>query len=846
MSVAGLDFGNLNFLIAQTSKGGVDVILNGASNRQNASYLSIQGKQRFLGDAAANMARSNILNTVAGMKLLVGRQFDSPEVQRELSKQAYKGVRMPNGGVGVELNYNDAPVQIPIEHALAMVLAFAKLTSKQANNGVDMADVVVAVPYWFTDAQRRGVLTACEIAGMHCLKVANESTNIALSYGIFKSAKKLFSETEPTHMMFIDLGYTCYTVSIVDFIQENMRVLSTVCDPLLGGRDFDDAIIEFLAETFEKKTGINVRGNPKTILKLQAGAEKAKKTLSPNGVTEASLSIECVANDVDLNVTLTKDEFESRIAGLIEKLEGPIVQALSEAGLTKDQLAEIEIVGGSSRVNIVKRRLGEILGLDPTALNYGLKTTMNADEAVCRGGALQCAMLSSRVKVKPFNIVDKVPYGIKVNYEVTAPPSEEEGKEDVAMTETSAALYNRGDDLPHKPRRLTFRKSSDFVITVSYDEASAAFLPQGEPTLIATYTIKVPPQTQPKDVRVTFNLDKNGCIYIQSAQMVEEIMVEEPAPVPEPAPAAPESAGEGKEGETKEGETPAADSKEQEVPATVMKRKLIKTDLQFVVDAFELSRDEVRASIDLEASMAYQDRLIVETADKRNEVESYIYAMRDKLEGTLKEFVTAADKDTFSALLTTIENWLYDEGYDTTKQEYTSKIDELKALGDPIEYRYNEDLHRAAYIQNLTSQIDHCKSFCSSRDEKYEHITDEERSTVRKALEAAQSWLYDTQSKQADLPKSTAPILTLSIIEAQRKTLYNTANPIMLKPKPKVEAPPPPAPEEKAAAEDKSQDQSSGASEEEGKTTDDSKPSEEKGNESDEGADGIMHDAMDV
>eukprot|EP01037_Dinobryon_pediforme_P044351 gene44351-56058_t len=176
---------------------------------------------------------------------------------------------------------------ISAEHFLAMVLVKAKDISAKANNGVNLADSVLAVPHWFTQAQRRGLLQACEIASLNCLKVTNESNAIALSFGIFKSAKKLFSETEPTHVMFIDVGFTGYCVTIVDFIQENMRVRSTVCDRTLGGRDFDDVIIEFLAEEFQKKTGINVRNNKKAILKLQAAAEKAKKTLSPAGVTEA-------------------------------------------------------------------------------------------------------------------------------------------------------------------------------------------------------------------------------------------------------------------------------------------------------------------------------------------------------------------------------------------------------------------------------------------------------------------------------------------------------------------------------------------------------------------------------
>lgn len=156
------------------------------------------------------------------MKLLVGRKFDDAEVQAELAKLPFKTVKLPGGGVGITITYNDEPLVVSAEHAMAMMLVKAKDTSAKANAGVNIGDAVLAVPHWFTEAQRRGVVQAAEIASLNTLKVANESTLVALSYGIFKSAKKLFSETEPQHIMFIDIGYTGMAVTIVDFIQVHL------------------------------------------------------------------------------------------------------------------------------------------------------------------------------------------------------------------------------------------------------------------------------------------------------------------------------------------------------------------------------------------------------------------------------------------------------------------------------------------------------------------------------------------------------------------------------------------------------------------------------------------------
>lgn len=727
-------------------------------------------------------ARSNVANTISVMKLLVGRRFDDPDVQQELANAPFRSSRLPHGGVGIIVSYNDQELVVPAEHFLAMLLVKAKEIVAYANNGVNLADSVLAVPNWFTHSQRKAILHASEIAAVNVLKVTNESTAIALSYGIFKSAKKLFSETEPVHIMFIDIGYTGMTVTIVDFIQENMKVLSTVCERGVSGRLFDDAIIEFLAQTFEQKTKINVRKNKKAMLKLQAAAEKAKKTLSPAGVTEANVAVECLAEDMDLNAILTRDEFESRIAPIISKLKDPVHQALREANLTREQISETEVVGGSTRVNIVKRVLGEVLGLDPNAMNYGLKTTMNADEAVARGSALQCAMLSSRMKVKPFNIVDRMAYGIVAHFEhsqddgTSTNHDGDETEEHTAAKGTSVALYQRGDELPHKPRRITFRnKAADFSITLSYDDASVSTLPAGENKFIGKYTIVVPAELRahPSDVRVTFNVDKHGLVFIQSAQFMEEVKVTEQE--------------EKKDGDAKEGKEDDG------------KRRFKKIDLQVVVEEPGLTREQIKQSIELEASMAYEDRLIAETADKRNELESYIYAMRDKVDGFLKDYSTSQERDKLKALMNAAEDWLYGDGFETTKQEYARKIEEVRKVGNPIENRYNQSLNRPSAIDALKKQLELCKTFAANYDEAHSHITDEERDRIRQEVGTTESWIYEMISKQDDLPKSADPILTVESIGAKRTSLFNATNPIMIKPKPK------PAPQPTNNAEQKTE-----------------------------------------
>ena len=740
------------------------------------------------------------------MKLLVGRPFDDAETQREIQRAPFACKKLPSGGVGIVVSYNDQEMTIPAEHFMAMMLVKCKDISFKANSSVAIADAVLSVPHWFTDAQRRGVLAAAEIARLPLLKVANESTLVALSYGIYKSAKNLFSTTDPVHVMFIDIGYTGYSVTIVDFMQENLKILSTVCDKDFGGRDIDDAIIEFCCETFQKKTGIDVRGNKKAVLKLQAAAEKAKKTLSPSGVNEANINVECLAEDRDLNVLLTKDEFESRIAPLIARLAGPIDRALKEAGLRKEDVAEVEVVGGTSRVNIIKRTLGSLLGLDAAAMNYGLKTTMNADEAVARGGALQCAIESVRIKVKPFNIIDRVYYSVETRYQ-------ESDKEEVVP------LFQRGDEINKKAKRIVFKdRVADFDLELHYSNSDV--FPAGFSTFIGRYTVKVPKDLgskrasdgKPNEIRVTFSMDKHGCTGISSAQyMQEEIVESKPGngEVKEASEDSKESTDEGKTTEEKE-------SKEKEG-----KRKFKAIDLEVVTVSFGLSKEEIRSALEVEAQMAFEDQLIIETSDRRNELEAYIYSMRDKVDGALASYSSPEEKTKFKNLLGEVEEWLYGDGFDSTKQMYVRKIDELKVLGNPIEHRANDHTNRARTVESLRKQIDLCKTFAANSDEAHSHISEEDRNSIRAAAKKAEEWLFDLQAKQADVPLHADPVLTCEAISAKRNELFGISNPIMTKPKPKPKPAPAPAPESKSEEKPENTEAS-------GSKDDDSKEAESK------------------
>lgn len=706
------------------------------------------------------------------------------------------------------------------------MLVKIKSIAAAANSNVQIGESVLSVPYWFTDAQRRGIDTACRIAELNCLRVANESTMIALGYGIYKSAKKLFSETEAQHVMFIDLGYSCYSVSIVDFIQGKLIVRATVCDYTLGGRNFDDVIVEHLADVFETKHKINVRNNAKAMLKLQVAGEKAKKILSPQGVSEAPANVECLAEDIDLNANLTKEDFETKSKFLIDKLAGPINQCLAEAGLTKEEITDCEIVGGSSRIGIIKKTLAEVLGLDQNAVNHGLKTTMNSDEAVCRGAALQCAILSSKIKVKPFSVIDKVPYPIHLQFDdpnatiKAESKGDEDDEVDGVASGNSVELYSKGDEYPRAPKKITFKdKTSDFKLTLAYPDSAADLLPPGHDKHIATYTIKVPPGKPPAKVVVTLNLDRNCCVFVQSAVVMEPIVEEEKKTEEKPEESKTAADGDEKKDDKEEKKEGTEEKKESVEPPAPPKKKFSKTPLQFECETFGLDDKAVKDALELEASMANEDRLITETADRRNELESYIYGIRDKLIGVYKKFATDAELASMNSSLQDTEDWLYGDGFDSVKSEYKKKLDELKVTGDKIEFRFFESENRTSAVDGLKKQIELCKSFAANRDEAYSHINDDERDRVITEAKSCEDWIYDLLGKQGDLPDNADPVLTGAAIQAKRNSLFTVTNPIMMKKKPKPEPKPVP-PEETKAEEGKSENKEGEAKDGEGKDGD--------------------------
>jgi heat shock protein 4 len=754
MSVVGFDIGNDGCFISEIKRGGVDMVLNSNSNRRTPNLVSIQeGKTRLTGEQAGSIAKSNFKNTILSVKPYIGRTFK--ECEEELKNSPVKAVEMDDGSVGFEVNYNDKPTIFSCQQALAMMIKeLCSTVEKSKADGSTVRDVVIGVPGYFVESQRLAILDACEIAGAKPLGLINELTAVALSYGIFKSARNLFHESEPQNVMFVDVGFRSTSVCIASFVQGKLQIKSCAYNVNQGSETVDLAIVKEMAAAYlEKHPGEDPMTKAKAMIKMKAAADKAKKTISPEGVAMAQITVECLMGDYDLTYRLELEKYEELVAPFVAQLEVPLQKALADAGMKPSDLSCVEIVGGGSRIKGVKACISKVLELDATAQNFGVSTTMNADEAVARGCALMCAMRSPRFSVKAFDVSDVAQYpitlqfdsgalGVSIDVEKKEEGKEGEGKDgegkddmEVVSSDGPLSLIKEGTSLPSPVNLSVELKNSQAefelrsVIPVDGDALKyAAFVVEGSDAMdegnkgleLMRYAVKVNGDTK-EPVKLTVAHNASGILEV------------------------------GLKGAKK-----SSLAAEQVSVSTLCLGKL--------------STQQIQEFVELEDQMAKQDRSIQETADMRNELETFLYAFRDELCGDLQEFLETAQKDDFNGQITGTEDWLYsDEGFDSTLQVYADKLKELQALqGQPVRRRI-EGQQRPAAVEGLTAALAKYVGMAGSLPGCVEHPKDKERVNSLHGL--VNTWLTDLKAQQEPLPKTADPVLTVSSVRTKTKLI---------------------------------------------------------------------------
>ena len=480
--VIGIDLGTTNSCISIMEGGEANVINNPEGGRTTPSVVAVSEKgERLVGQIAKRQAITNPENTVFGVKRLIGRKYDSPEVQKDIKILPYK---MENAGNGdVQINLRGKPYS-PAEIS-SYILANIKKSAEEYL-GEKITDVVITVPAYFSDSQRQATKDAGKIAGLNVLRIINEPTAASLAYGMDKKSEEIIAV--------FDLGGGTFDISVLEIGDGVFEVKSTNGDTHLGGEDFDLILMDFLADEFQKDQGIDLRNDKMALQRLKEAAEKAKMELSSSMETDINLPfITADANGPKhLNIKISRSKLEALVNELLDKLEEPCKVAIKDAGLSANDIHEVILVGGMTRMPAVQERVKKIFGKEP---NKGV----NPDEVVALGAAIQGAVLKG--DVDDVLLLDVTPLSLGI--------------------ETLGGVMTK---LIEKNTTIPTKKSQIFSTAEDNQPAVTVHVLQGEREM-ASYNktigrfelvgITPAPRGTPQ-IEVTFDIDANGIVEVSA------------------------------------------------------------------------------------------------------------------------------------------------------------------------------------------------------------------------------------------------------------------------------------------------------------------------------------------
>ncbi|XP_034934866.1 heat shock 70 kDa protein 4L isoform X2 [Chelonus insularis] len=801
MSVIGIDFGNESCYIAVARAGGIETIANDYSLRNTPSCVAFTQKNRVLGVAAKNQMVTNMKNTIHGFKRLLGRKYFDPQVQTELRSLTYKTSKQPDGSIGIHVQYLGEEHVFTPEQITAMLFTKLKEVSEHALQTA-VNDCVISVPSYFTQAERHALLDAARIAGLNVLRLFNETTATALCYGIYKQDLPP-PESPPRNVVFVDCGYASLQVCICAFHKGKLKMLACASDSNLGGRDIDTILAHHFAKDFQARYKIDAFSNPRAYLRLLAEVEKLKKQMSANS-TKLPLNIECFIDEKDVHGDMKREDMEAMCAHLFDRVEAVLKKCLHDSELKLDDIHSVEIAGGSSRIPAIKRLIESVF-------KKPASTTLNQDESVARGCALQCAMLSPAVRVREFSITDIQPYPIKLTWD---PVEGEQGE---------IEIFSYNHQFPFS-KYLTLKRSNPFTLNASYMIQPPNY-PQAHIGSFAIKNVKPTPEGDPSKVKIKVRLNLNGILTVASASLIEKRELTQEEKEEEEKQSQQQQANnmdvdqqqqsqqnqdktdqdaQANEPPAQEGEDKAEDKNKKKVPVRHI-------ELPVEIQAGGLPQEQLHLAIEKEAKMVAEDKHEKERVDARNALEEYVYDLRSKIfdDTQLAKFVTDEEREKLSRVLEETENWLYDQGEDCSRQIYSDRLTELKSQGEPIKERQSEFEGRQYALNDLASALQLAKKNYEQikasygKDDKYSHLTEEDIEKLNKAIQEKWSWLEEAYSVFASTPRTQLASITVVQIRSMKQALDSTVSPIINKPKPKAEPPKNEKTKEKSAEEQK-------------------------------------------
>uniref|UniRef100_A0A8C0GYJ9 Hypoxia up-regulated protein 1 n=1 Tax=Chelonoidis abingdonii TaxID=106734 RepID=A0A8C0GYJ9_CHEAB len=806
LAVMSVDLGSESMKIAIVKPGvPMEIVLNKESQRKTPVTVALKENERLFGDSAMGMSIKNPKIALRYFQDLLGKHIDNPQVtlyrwrfpQHELVKDERRQT------VIFKLSHE---MQYSPEEILAMVLNYSRgLAEEFAEQPVK--DAVITVPVYFNQAERRAVLHAAQMADLKVLQLINDNTAVALNYGVFR--RKDINATAQ-NIMFYDMGAGSTVCTIVTYqtvktkdsgTQPQLQIRGVGFDRTLGGLEMEYRLRDYLVKLFNKQQpSKDVRQNLRAMAKLLKEANRLKTILSANA--DHAAQIEGLLDDVDFKAKVSRQEFEDLCSDLFQRVPGPVLQALSSAEMNLDEIDQVILVGGATRVPKVQEVLLKAVGKDELGKN------INADEAAAMGAVYQAAALSKAFKVKPFIVRDAAIFPIQVEFTREV----EEQDKSKSLKHNKRILFQRMAPYPQR-KVITFnRYTDDFEFYVNYGDL--AFLSQDDLQAFGSLnltTVKLRgvgdsfrkhSDYESKGIKAHFNMDESGVLSLDQVESVFETVVED-KPEEEStltskyteeeesqAEAGKEDQGEKQDQKEGEGTVSEEQGEEKQQPSPMQdKTETIPPEAE---RQEEKEEGEKTASQDL----TVRDLEKQEREKSANSLEAFIFETQDKLYQEEYQFVsTEEQRGEISRKLSEASNWMEEEGYRATTKELKEKLSELKKLCRSLFFRVEERRKWPDRLNALENLLNHSNIFLKGArmiPEADQIFTEVELSTLEKAINETVTWKNETLAEQNKLPPTEKPTLLskdieLKIAALDREVQYLLNKAKFAKPRPKKE-----------------------------------------------------------